>query len=116
MSDLTPSVNDARATIRGDGREVVFYSNRPGGFGQSDLWSSTRRSVHDPWSTPENLGPVMNTSSIETQPSLSPDGRTLLFSSNRPGSLGANDIWISTRTPSGRDVPVSDWNGNLTPF
>jgi hypothetical protein len=33
---------------------------------------------------------------------LSRDGRTLLFSSDRPGGSGSTDIWMSTRTPSGR--------------
>jgi WD40 repeat protein len=102
LSDLTVGVTDAHASVRTDGREVFFYSNRPGGFGLSDLWMSTRRSVHDTWSTPENLGAPMNTTFIDTQPTLSHDARTLVFSSNRPGGVGLNDIWMSTRTRIGR--------------
>jgi len=48
-----------------------------------------------------NLGTPINTTASEQQPSLSGDGRTLLFASNRPGGLGGTDIWMSTRTPSG---------------
>lgn len=99
--------NEARPTVRADGREILFWSSRTGGLGATDLWRSTRRSVHDPWSPPENVGAPINTSVGEVTPSLSHDGRTLVFASNRPGSTpspsGAPsfDIWISTRTPSG---------------
>jgi hypothetical protein len=90
---------------RADGRDSVLF-NRAGGFGNTDLWVSTRRSVHDAWSAPVNLGSPLNTTGVESQPNLSHDGRTLLFTSNRPGSVGGSqDLWVSTRTPSGRDTP-----------
>lgn len=91
-------------TVRADGREILFSSTRVGGLGGADIWVATRQSPHDPWSAPENLGPVINTGSADLTPSLSWDGRTLLFSAGaaaRP-SLGLQDIWMSTRTPSGR--------------
>lgn len=96
-----PTAVDQHASVRKDGREIFIASNRAGGLGGFDLWTSTRRSVHDPWSEIVNVGAVLNTVSAEMQPSLSSDGRTLLFTSNRPGGLGAGDLWISTRTPSG---------------
>jgi len=58
--------------------------------------------VHEPWSSPVNLGAPLNTAFLDAQPTLSNDGRTLIFASNRPGGFGGNDLWISTRTPSGR--------------
>lgn len=85
-------------SLRGDAREMFFMSNRSGGF---DLWLSTRRSPHDGWSVPDNLGAPVNTSFAEERPELSHDGRTLLFDSDRPDGLGGQDIWISTRTPGG---------------
>ena len=103
VSELSdPVVFDQHATVRKDGREIFFASlNRVGGFGAFDLWTSTRRSVHELWSPPVNLGAPLNTAVSDQQPSLSSDARTLLFTSNRPGGLGGNDLWISTRTPSG---------------
>lgn len=95
------TANDQHATLRKDGREIFFASNRGGGLGGLDLWTSTRRSVHEPWSTPVDLGAPVNTVSADQQPSLSSDGRTLLFTSSRPGGAGGNDLWISTRTVSG---------------
>ncbi len=102
VSELSlAGINDVAPTLRADGREIIFQSNRPGGVGtRADLWMSTRRSVHERWSAPENVGTLVNTSAAELQPSLSFDGRTLMFASDRSGSLG-NDIWMSTRTPSG---------------
>ena len=91
----------AGPTIRKDGRELFFQSDRGGLLGE--IWVSTRRSVRDPWSPPVNLGAPVNSPSVESQPYLSFDGRTLLFVSFlRPGGIGGQDIWTSTRTPSGR--------------
>src|SRR6267378_2342734 len=103
VSELNdPTGNDAGATVRVDGREVFFSSFRPGGLGLSDLWTSTRRSIHDPWETPVHLGAAISSTAIDQQTSLSHDGRTLVWASDRPGGLGGLDNWMSTRTPSGR--------------
>jgi len=96
-----PAANDAAPSVRADGREIFFHSTRFGTLGLADLWVSTRRSVHDPWSTPENLGSPINTATFDLQPSLSHDGRTLVWASDRPGGAGGLDIWMSTRTSSG---------------
>jgi len=87
--------------VRRDGRESLFMSNRAGTQGPWDIWFSTRRSPHDPWSVPENLGAPVNTPFAEERPDLSFDGVTLLFDSDRPGAVGGTgdqDIWTSTRT------------------
>ena len=90
--------------IRYDGLEIIFSSNRPGGSGGIDLWFSTRRTTSDLWSTPANLGPVINTSTDDRAPYLSADGRTLFFSSDRVGDdFGGGDIWMTTRTGPGID-------------
>ena len=99
--ELNSIANDAAPTVRADGRELLFHSPRSGSLGFADLWVSTRQSVHEPWSTPVNLGAPLNTTAFDLQPSLSHDGRTLLWASDRPGSIGGLDIWMSTRTPSG---------------
>jgi hypothetical protein len=101
LNDPDPTVTDAHPSLRVDGREVFLHSSRAGGFGGNDLWTSTRRSVHDPWSPPVNMGVPLNTAAGENQPTLSYDGRTLIFASTRAGGLGGSDIWMSTRTPSG---------------
>jgi hypothetical protein len=96
-----PNVTDQSPTLRADGREIVFHSFRDGFQVGSELWVSTRRDVHAPWSPPVNLGPQVNTEFLDQQPGLSHDGRTLIWAANRPGGLGGVDLWMSTRTPSG---------------
>ena len=99
-----PSALDGGVTIRADGRELFFQSSlqRPG-LGAVDLWTSTRRSPRDLWSQPVNLGVPLNSIRVDVAPSLSHDGRTLLFTSNRQGppTVVGWDIYMSTRTPSG---------------
>lgn len=89
----TPS-NDAQPNVRRDGRELFFWSNRPGSQGP-DIYSASRLSPHDPWSTPVSLGPAVNSAAGETRPSLSWDGTTLYFGSTRVG--GQSDIYMTTR-------------------
>ncbi|MDP6380064.1 MAG: hypothetical protein QF662_01860, partial [Phycisphaerae bacterium] len=69
------------ASFTPDGKRMYFYSNRPGGQGGYDLWSSDREG--DGWAKPVNLGDNANSPANEYDPSVSPDGQYLLFSSNR---------------------------------
>ncbi len=86
--------NEGTCTISADGRKLIFTSclGRPG-YGSCDLFQSEK--VGDTWSKPQNLGPNVNTSDWESQPSLSADGRTLYFVSDRSGGYGRRDIWVS---------------------
>ena len=92
-----PVAQDAKPTIRHDGLEIIFHSNRVGGAGGFDLWSSTRATPDDEWSAPVNLTTI-NTAASEVQPGLSADGLRLYVSTNRTGGLGGTDLWLSTRT------------------
>lgn len=83
-----------------DGLSLYFcdyLGPRPGGIGGTDLWVATRASVSDPWGTPTNLGPPVNTTYDEIGMSIWAVGCVLLVSSNRPGGLGDWDIWLTTR-------------------
>lgn len=92
--------NEGAQTLTPDGRTMYFTAcNRPDGKGQCDIYVSYRQG--DQWTEPENLGSPVNTSASEKQPSISPDGKTLFFASNRPGSKGGLDIWFSTKNEDG---------------
>jgi Tol biopolymer transport system component len=91
------TAQDGHPNLRRDGLEIVFFSTRPGTLGAQDLYSSTRSSVSEPWSTPVNLGPLVNSSAADTRPSLSWDGATLYFGSTRAGGDGDSDHYVTTR-------------------
>lgn len=97
ISELSSPADERAPSIRYDGREIVFVSNRSGGLGNSDLWVSTRPGDGRPWGTPVNLGSAVNSSLTDTGPSLSDDGRLLFFDSNRPGGSGGQDLWVARR-------------------
>lgn len=90
------AANDIQPNVRADGLEVVLSSNRAGTLGAQDLWAATRGSLTAPWSAPINLGQVVNTAASETRPSLSGDGKQLLFGRS-PGPEGSGDIYVTTR-------------------
>lgn len=108
VAELSTPSNDKHPAIRRDGLELFMTSDRPGGFGNADLWVSTRTSTTDPWSAPVNLGPVVNTpprppdveQANDYRPALSFDGTTLYFAAAfRPGNVSDMfDVWMSTRT------------------
>lgn len=98
VPELNSPAQDARPSVRFDGLEVVLFSSRLGSLGGFDLWAAARETVFDPWSTPLNLGPLVNTVANDQQPHLAADRRTLLFASNRSGGIGQFDLYVSTRT------------------
>jgi outer membrane protein OmpA-like peptidoglycan-associated protein len=91
---LNTRLNEGAQTLSSNGRYMFFTAcDRPGGMGSCDIYFS---SFNDgKWSEPYNLMSPVNTSHWESQPSISADGKTLFFSSNRPGGFGGKDIWYS---------------------
>lgn len=106
-AQLVPGLNteseDSRPNVRSDGREIVFDSTRPGGLGGPDIWTATRDYCDEDWSAPVHLDAPLNSAASETRASLSWNGRTMYFGSNRPGSepgasgAPSNDIYMTTR-------------------
>lgn len=89
VGELSTAANDQMPNVSRDGLEIVFVSDRTGGEGGFDIWSATRATTSDAWSTPVALASV-NESGSESRPSLSGDGRRLHF--GRGG-----EIWVSAR-------------------
>jgi len=132
-----PSLNSASAdwkpSITADGLNLYFASNRDHGanFCYHDIWVATRATKDEPWGSPRNLGPPVNTSYPDAHPSVSADGLELYFSDvwsaltsgcdSRPGGYGRGDLWVSKRTTReadwgppinlGPEVNSSDFDG-----
>lgn len=89
---------EVEAYVSKDGLSLYFAcSDCPGGLGSSDLYVSRRAAVDQLWGLPENLGPTVNSAYAETNPTLSIDGHSLYFASDRPDGLGASDLYVSRR-------------------
>ena len=75
------------------------------------LVSAASAQEFGPWSAPVNLGSTINSAANDMHPSLSKDGLSLYFSSDRLGASSGRDLWVSQR-----DSPDSPWQRpqNLT--
>jgi N-acetylneuraminic acid mutarotase len=96
---INSEFNDQHPAISPDGLSLYITSDRPGSFGQFDIYVSHRASLDDDWGPPQNLGPIINTNFPDQNsvPTFSADGHRMYFCANRPGGLGGDDIWVSFR-------------------
>ena len=108
--NLGPVVNstslDAQPFVTDDERILLFTSDRPGGYGSTDLWMTRRDSRDYQWGTPVNLGLVVNSAFEDAGPEISSDGSVLFFFSMRSGGQGLLDIW---QAPI---IPIVDLNSD----
>ncbi len=86
------SGNVGHPAISSNGLEMIFSSNRAGGYGGKDLWKVTRTSEQEPFANPVNLGSAVNTAGDELFPSLHND-TILYFASNGMVGFGGLDIY-----------------------
>jgi len=102
----TPNYNEGAQSISQDGKFLFFTGcNRPDGLGRCDIYIAQKKG--NDWGKPFDLSQPINTPGWESQPSISADGRTLYFVSNRKGGYGGYDIWKSTITDKGWGEPVN---------
>jgi len=112
--------HDEAAFLTSDGNALIFTSDRPGGIGNfiengrgfhggfngnMDIYISFKTDTG--WSAPLNLGPTINTPYAERSPYLSPDGKTLYFSSDGHPGLGRLDVFKSVRLS---DTSWTEWS------
>lgn len=101
--------NEGAPTISPDGQSFIFTACQMGqsfgpernGAGSCDLFFA--RKVGNSWEKPINLGPEINTSNWETQPSLSIDGKTLYFiRGSKDNRNRRSDIYTSILMETGK--------------
>lgn len=94
--DLFPSVTT-------DGT-LYFTSDRPGGHGSLDIYRS--RFENGRYTSPTNLGPVVNSNHSESNVFVAPDESYIIFSGGgRPDSKGGADLYIARRESNGAWTP-----------
>lgn len=90
--ELNSPAMEHSVTVRRDGLEVIFGSNRTGTF---RFWTATRASTSDPWSPPVLVSSL--SAGGAGRFAMSFDGREIYFSGALPGSYGGVDIWVARR-------------------
>lgn len=121
LSSINTPENEGAQTMTADGNFIIFTAcNREKAIGSCDLYFSTREGgVYSP---PQLMPEPINTPYWESQPSLTPNGDALYFASNRPGSIGKKDIFVSYRIngnwtrPRNLGASINTPEDDVTPF
>jgi OOP family OmpA-OmpF porin len=113
------------ATMAHDGRTLLLYMSEQKGSDNNDIYVSFLL-PDSTWSEPKSVGKKINLpNNNEMTPYLASDGETLYFSSDRPGGLGDNDIWMTRRLDKswtkwsdpvnlGAPINTPDWDAFFT--
>ena len=97
---INTSGNEGAQAISPDGKYLYYTAcNRSDGLGACDLYVAERRG--NSWGIPRNMGPKVNSSAWDSQPTISFDGNTIYFASSRSGGQGKIDIWKTTKDKNG---------------
>lgn len=92
LTSINTIYNEGAQTISTDGKLLFFTAcTRSDGIGSCDIYYSRNKAGN--WSVAQNVGEPVNSTSWESQPSISANGETLYFVSSRNGGKGGMDIW-----------------------
>ncbi|MBS1650905.1 MAG: PD40 domain-containing protein [Bacteroidetes bacterium] len=103
---IASSYWEGGACISPDGKKLFFTSERPGGYGGSDIWVVDKLNKKE-WGKPLNLGAEVNSEFDEAGMFLAPDGKTLFFCSNGPNSMGNYDVFKTVNENGKWTKPVN---------
>ncbi len=92
---------ESQPSLSSDGKFLFFASDRPGGYGKSDIWMS-EQDANGNWKMPINLGTTINTKGNERSPFLHTDSKTLYFSSSGHDGMGGLDVFYSKMEENGK--------------
>ncbi|HEX8059687.1 MAG TPA: OmpA family protein [Cyclobacteriaceae bacterium] len=100
---VTTLNHESTTALSRDGNTLFIYKDDNNG----DIYVTSRKSATEPWSAPEPLQGI-NSTYAEASASLSTDGSTLYFSSDRPGGLGGVDIYTATKDKRGQWTKIKN--------
>ena len=110
VNELNTPSSERGFTISRDGLVAYISSTRLSSTSVFSIFVSKRASVSSPWNTPLPVA-IFNNGGNASQPSLSPDGTVLYFVSSRTGTIGAGDLYSSTRAAINR-AETADFDGD----
>jgi outer membrane protein OmpA-like peptidoglycan-associated protein/tetratricopeptide (TPR) repeat protein len=90
------TVSVGHPCVSEDGKFLIFASDMPGGKGGKDLWYTTYDRRSETWTTPQNMGPEINTPGNELFPTFALDGSLYYASDGLPG-MGGLDIFKASK-------------------
>lgn len=93
-TDVNSTAYDFNPYVDPEEKFLVFDSQRPGGFGKTDLYVSFKK-ADGSWTRAVNLGPRFNSAAEESFPMITPDGKYFFFC--REGELGFNPYWVDAK-------------------
>ena len=108
FTELCTNSHETMYSMSADGNIVILFGNYPGSFGNGDLFYSVKTVTG--WSAPCNLGGMINTKNWEAQASVSPDGKTIVFTSDYSGltgHVGSYDLYATHLTETGWTKPAN---------
>lgn len=117
MNTAVSTVNwDTGPSISSDGLSLFYSPLLSDGFGR-DIWIATRPDLTSPFANPQKIA-ALSAPGEDRDPDISSDGLTLHYDSDRAGSIGSTDIWMSTRpdlaSPFGPPVRVAELSSPQT--
>jgi outer membrane protein OmpA-like peptidoglycan-associated protein len=104
LIDIASEYNVGTAGISADGQHMIIFIGGPEGTG--DLYQIDKRG--NTWTKPAPLGATINSKYLETTGSMTPDGKTIYFASNRPQGLGGMDIYVAHKNDNGEWGPAEN--------
>lgn len=109
---INSKFNVGTAGISPDGERMLIFI---GGINNSGNIYTVDKAGKD-WGVPVQMGNHVNSNYLESTASITPDGKTIYFASNRPGGYGGMDIYKVERTDKGWGLPVNLGPSINTPY
>lgn len=103
--NINTKYHESSATLSFDEKTLFFVSDRPGGYGEHDIYISHWDEEAQEWGLPENVGPTINTEYDERGVFFHPDNKTMYFSSSGHNTMGGLDIFKTTF-----NVETGEWS------
>ena len=107
---INTKTHDACVALSADAQQMIIYRTSKDEL-SGDLY--TTQATATGWTTPEKLGPQINTEYKEVSACFSPDGNSIVFSSDKPGGVGGKDLYRVVKLPNGKWSLPSNLSGAI---